>query len=84
MAEKGQAPVKPIMTEAGITAKTGKGWDYWFKALDSLPKGVLKEGSRPVRIKTAITAAAANPRTRGSMLRSAVNGNDAATTGAAA
>ena len=34
MAEKGQAPVKPIMTEAGITAKTGKGWDYWFKALD--------------------------------------------------
>lgn len=34
MAEKGQAPVKPIMTEAGIKAKTGKGWDYWFKALD--------------------------------------------------
>jgi hypothetical protein len=34
MAKKGQAPVKPIMTEAGITAKTGKGWDHWFKALD--------------------------------------------------
>ena len=34
MAEKGQAPVKPIMTEAGIKAKTGKGWDYWFKVLD--------------------------------------------------
>jgi len=26
--------VKPIMTDAGITAKTGKGWDFWFAALD--------------------------------------------------
>jgi hypothetical protein len=34
MAKKGQAPVRPIMTDAGITAKTGKGWDLWFKALD--------------------------------------------------
>ena len=34
MAAKGQAPVKPIMTDAGITAKTGKGWDHWFAALD--------------------------------------------------
>lgn len=56
----------------------------WLMALDSLPKEVCKEGSRPVRIRTAITAAAANPRTRRSMLRSAVNGSDAATSGAAA
>ena len=34
MAAKGQAPSKPIMTDAGITAKTGKGWDHWFAALD--------------------------------------------------
>ena len=38
MAAKGQAPksktAKPIMTDAGIVAKTGKGWDYWFAALD--------------------------------------------------
>jgi len=38
MAKKGQAaasaPVKSIMTDAGITAKTGHGWDYWFAALD--------------------------------------------------
>lgn len=46
MATKGQAVkktgakagtksgVKPIMTDAGITAKTGHGWDYWFAALD--------------------------------------------------
>jgi len=32
MAAKAQA--KPIMTDAGIRAKTGKGWDYWFPALD--------------------------------------------------
>jgi hypothetical protein len=25
---------KPIMTDAGITAKTGHGWDYWYAALD--------------------------------------------------
>jgi hypothetical protein len=25
---------KPMMTDAGIKAKTGKGWDYWFPALD--------------------------------------------------
>jgi hypothetical protein len=29
----GQA-VKPIMTDAGIKAKTGKGWDQWYAALD--------------------------------------------------
>ena len=37
MAGKGQAAksaAKPIMTDAGITAKTGKGWDTWFAALD--------------------------------------------------
>ncbi len=32
MAAKAQA--KPMMTDAGIKAKTGKGWDYWFPALD--------------------------------------------------
>src|SRR5580704_2974826 len=26
--------VKPIMTDAGIKAKTGKGWDQWYAALD--------------------------------------------------
>jgi hypothetical protein len=25
---------KPIMTDAGIVAKTGHGWDWWFAALD--------------------------------------------------
>jgi hypothetical protein len=38
MAKKEQAakaaPVKSIMTDAGITAKTGHGWEYWFAALD--------------------------------------------------
>ena len=38
MAAKGQAPAKAaaksIMTDAGITAKTGHGWEYWFAALD--------------------------------------------------
>jgi len=34
MAKKGQAVAKPIMTDAGIKAKTGKEWDYWFAALD--------------------------------------------------
>ncbi len=42
MAGKGQAakpkmaarPAKPIMTDAGIAAKTGHGWDWWFAALD--------------------------------------------------
>jgi hypothetical protein len=33
MAAKGQA-VKPIMTDAGIKSRTGKGWDQWFAALD--------------------------------------------------
>jgi len=33
MAAKGQA-VKPIMTDEGIKARTGKGWDHWFAALD--------------------------------------------------
>jgi hypothetical protein len=33
MAAKGQA-VKPIMTDAGIKARTGKGWDQWYAALD--------------------------------------------------
>jgi hypothetical protein len=34
MAAKAQAGAKPIMTDAGIVAKTGHGWDYWFAALD--------------------------------------------------
>jgi len=33
MAAAGQA-AKPIMTDAGIKARTGKGWDEWFAALD--------------------------------------------------
>jgi hypothetical protein len=33
MAVKAQA-VKPIMTDAGIKARTGKGWDDWYAALD--------------------------------------------------
>jgi len=32
MAAKAQA--KPVMTDAGIKAKTGEGWDAWFAALD--------------------------------------------------
>jgi len=52
-----------------------------FNELDSLPKEVCKEGTRPVSINTAITAAAAKPSTRKSTLRSAVNGSDAATIG---
>ncbi|MEI9994077.1 MAG: hypothetical protein WDM91_05755 [Rhizomicrobium sp.] len=28
------AAAKPIMTDAGIAAKTGHGWDWWFAALD--------------------------------------------------
>ena len=34
MAGKGQAAVKPVLTDAGILAKTGHDWDYWFAALD--------------------------------------------------
>jgi hypothetical protein len=34
MAGKGQAGAKPTMTDAGITAKTGHDWSYWFAALD--------------------------------------------------
>jgi hypothetical protein len=34
-AQKASKPgIKPVMTDAGITAKTGHGWDYWFAALD--------------------------------------------------
>jgi hypothetical protein len=33
MAAAGQA-AKPIMTDAGVKARTGKGWDEWFAALD--------------------------------------------------
>ena len=32
--KSGKAAAKPIMTDEGIKAKTGKGWDYWFAALD--------------------------------------------------
>ncbi|HXC54999.1 MAG TPA: hypothetical protein VNU97_06870 [Rhizomicrobium sp.] len=36
MSKTGSKPkaAKPIMTDAGIAAKTGHGWDYWFAALD--------------------------------------------------
>ncbi|HEX3673042.1 MAG TPA: hypothetical protein VHU87_02110 [Rhizomicrobium sp.] len=34
MAAKAQPGAKPIMTDAGIEAKTGHGWDYWYAALD--------------------------------------------------
>ena len=38
MAEKGQASksksAKPIMTDGGIKAKTGKDWTHWYAALD--------------------------------------------------
>jgi hypothetical protein len=38
MAEKGQAPksttIKPIVSDAGIKAKTGKDWATWYAALD--------------------------------------------------
>jgi hypothetical protein len=34
-AQKAPKPgTKPIMTDAGIKAKSGHGWDYWFAALD--------------------------------------------------
>ncbi len=36
----GQA-AKPIMTDAGIVAKTGKGWDHWFAALDKAGAAAL-------------------------------------------
>ena len=34
MAKKGQAAANPIMTDAGVRAKTGRDWAYWFGALD--------------------------------------------------
>ena len=34
MAAKAQAATKPMMTDDGIRAKTGKGWEEWFAALD--------------------------------------------------
>jgi hypothetical protein len=34
-AQKASKPgTRPIMTDAGIKARTGKGWDQWFAALD--------------------------------------------------
>lgn len=32
--KKPQTGAKPVMTDAGIAAKTGNGWDEWFKLLD--------------------------------------------------
>lgn len=32
--KKPRAAAKPIMTDAGIAAKTGHGWDHWFAVLD--------------------------------------------------
>lgn len=34
MAKKGQVRAKPIMTDTGAVAKTGKTWEQWFAALD--------------------------------------------------
>ena len=34
MLKKGQAAANPIMTDAGVRAKTGRDWAYWFAALD--------------------------------------------------
>ena len=48
-----------------------------------MPKEVRREGRSPVRIKTDAAADAAKARTRRSRLRSAVNGRDAASSGAA-
>jgi len=31
---KGETGSKPIMTDAAIAARTGKGWEAWFAALD--------------------------------------------------
>ena len=42
MAKKGQAAAKPIMTDAGIKAKTGRDWAYWFAALDAAGAAKLK------------------------------------------
>ncbi len=61
MAAKAQAGVRPTMTDAGIAAKTGHGWDYWFAALDEagaakLDHGaiaaLLEGGSRPAVVGT--------------------------------
>lgn len=45
MAAKGQASesrsAKPIMTDAGIKAKTGKDWAYWYAALDKAGAATL-------------------------------------------
>ncbi len=32
--QKVETGARPIMTDAGIKARTGKGWDEWFAALD--------------------------------------------------
>jgi|SRR5579871_4011152 len=60
MAEKGQAPksksIKPIMTDAGIKAKTGKDWAYWYAALDKAGaakldhKGVVAILNGPMKV----------------------------------
>jgi hypothetical protein len=34
MATAKDQAAKPIMTDAGIKAKTGHGWDYWYAVLD--------------------------------------------------
>src|SRR5215475_10734601 len=48
MAAKAQVkpPAKPMMTDAGIKAKTGQGWDHWFKALDKA--GAAKLGHHAI------------------------------------
>jgi|SRR5215469_10044972 len=43
MPAKGQA-AKPIMTDAGIKERTGKGWDQWFAALDKAGAAKLDHG----------------------------------------
>jgi hypothetical protein len=49
---KTRATVKPIMTDAGIEAKSGHGWDYWFAALDKAGAAKL-DHKRIVALLTA-------------------------------
>jgi hypothetical protein len=46
--KKAPAGVKPVMTDAGIKAKTGHGWDYWFTALDKA--GAAKLDHRAITV----------------------------------
>ena len=41
MAKKVRVGGRPIMTDAGIVAKTGKAWEQWFAALDKAGAATL-------------------------------------------